>query len=355
MTEKKQASATAEKSQMTLEEQTRFLKDSGLDSMDASSMNHYIAEQAKAAGIDPGPVPPDVNFNAAMSRIDEKIAKGEDLEPVDKKVEEKKTEEKKEPEEQVTFEQRVEVAPGKFIVVEADTEEECRRKADLAAKAAEAAQPAKPAETKVELPVVDAGKLAELGRKLQEGKVEAIGEYLEANPAVFEKLIGAPISTLKGMLQEKMQNNEVKPWQEATSQFVQSHPEYDPTERNKLLMQYKIVEIKSANPAIEPLEAINQAYQALAEKKMIDVKTAEPVVTETKTETKPVVSEPVKKKATSSMIVGSDGGQHTKPAPTATGGKGKLITEEDFKKAKDPNELYSLAEAYNRQQSGMVN
>jgi len=335
---------------MTPEEQKTFLDTTGLGSMDASSMNAYIEQEAKKQGINPGPRPSDV---ISMASIDDKVAKGADLDggKDDKKKVEAKVEEKKEPEESVTFKQDVEVSPGKYITVEGATEDECKRKADLVSKAAEAAQPAKPAEKKVDAPVVDAGKLAELGRKLQEGRVEAIDEYLEANPKVIEKIIGAPLSELKSLLQKQISQKEVQPWQDATTKFKEEHPEYETSKRNQLLMQYQVVQVKAENPDLSPAEALNESYRRLTEDKMLDVKTSEPAKEEP---AKEVTVEPAKKKATSSTIPNTDGGQHTKPTPVTARPGRRQITEADIRNAKDSGELAALVQAYN-QQMGMTN
>jgi hypothetical protein len=247
---------------------------------------------------------------------------------------------KADPEEPVVYKMTVELAPGQSIVVEADSQEACKLKADLAQKAAEAvlaaAKPKEASKQEEKKPALTADELFDIGTKLQSGKVEAIDEYLEKNPAVFEKFLekkGVKVDDLKEIVTERRSTREVKSWEDATAVFKEAHPDFVPSDLGRDLMGYKLAELGlGAKPSIESLEA---AYDA--------VKTKYPTVFQkTETETTQTV---VKKKAESSALFGLGGGSDTRPTRVDPSKVKVNLTAEQFNSMKPEQ----LAAWYNSQ------
>jgi hypothetical protein len=276
--------------------------------LDVEDLNKKIGEEADKQGVDIGQPKP------------------EKIEDAEKKTEatEKKTDEGKE---DVVYQQKLKVN-GREILIEGGSPEEVLRQVDLALRAAE---PERKEEVKAQAkPALSQDDLFKIGQNLQQGKVEALDEYLDKSGYVDKwlKSQGVDVAELKQSVSRQRSSEVVSGWQSATEDFKTAHPDYVATPLNMKLMGYKIAELNLGNsPSVESLEKVYQACKADGL-----LQTEAPVKAEGGEKKEE------KKKASGSSVFGSGqtGATRTRTADTT----GKLETElEKLKNRLEKNEI----------------
>jgi hypothetical protein len=284
------------------------------------------------------------NFTAINGEIEAEAKKqGIDLsKPRDEKgrfvkaeaqAEDKNTDTTADPEEPVVYKMTVEVAPGHSIVVEADSQEACKLKADLAQKVAEAAlaaaQPKEAPKLEEKKAALSEDELFEIGSKLQSGKAEAIDEYLEKNPAVLDRILekqGVKLADLKEMIQERVTNREAQSWESAGKQFMKDHPDYVQSDLTRDLMALEVSKLGLADkPSADTLQ---RAYTGLKTKYPEVFTQAAPKTEEKKAD--PAPAPVIKKKPESSALFGLGGGGDTRPSKVDVSKVKVNLTPEQF-------------------------
>ena len=154
---------------------------------------------------------------------------------------------------------------GREIVIEGTSPEDVLSRVSLASmrRSNRRRKARKPSPRKQ--PALSQDELFKIGQSLQQGKIEAIDEYIEKS-GLLERLLekkGLTVADLKETVSEGRSSRVVTGWQSATEEFKTSHPEYVPTPLNMKLMGYKIAELNLANkPSFETLEKVYESCKA---------------------------------------------------------------------------------------------
>jgi hypothetical protein len=279
--------------------------------LDVEDLNKKISEEADKQGVDIGQ------------------PKAEKTEDAEKKTEaaDKNTNDTKE---DVVYQQKLKVN-GRDILIEGASPEEVLSKISIALEAAQPAEKKEEPKPSVTAPALSQDELFKIGQSLQQGKVEAIDEYIEKS-GLLDRLLekkGVSVSELKRTVSRTLDNEVVGNWQTATQEFNAAHPEFIGTDLNKKLIGYKIAELHlEKNPSLATLEKVYDACKADG-----FLQTEAPAKKEAEGEKKEE-----KKKAAGSSVFGSGqtGAQRARGAEST----GKLETElEKLKNKLEKNEI----------------